>query len=162
MGYTLRIPIDEVAKLAKQWGPEKKGFLHEYGLTIVLGSLFLLSWLGQGIFQWLEEADVAKMHGEALTWSSFFPSFASATLENWQSEFLQLFSFIVFTSFLIHKGSPESRDGDDAMAAAINRLEKRLEKLVPGELDELEREEFGRHREAIDKARKVQRRPQEA
>jgi hypothetical protein len=37
--------------------------------------------------------------------------FGEATFENWQSEFLQLLAFVVFTSFLIFKGSPESRDG---------------------------------------------------
>ena len=52
--------------------------------------------------------------------------FLQATLENWQSEFLQLFSFTVMASVLIHKGSAESRDGDDAMQAALKRIEDKL------------------------------------
>ena len=143
--------------MAQKWGPTKKGMLHDYGLTILLGSCFLISWIGQAFFQWVEEADIAKMHGEALTWSSFFPSFASATLENWQSEFLQLFSFILCTAFLVHRGSPESRDGDDAMSAALVRIEKRLEKLVPGELEDIDREELEEFKQDVEEARKLHR-----
>jgi hypothetical protein len=52
--------------------------------------------------------------------------FAQATLENWQSEFLQLFSFTVMAAVLIHKGSAESRDSDDRISAALKRIEDQL------------------------------------
>jgi hypothetical protein len=51
------------------------------------------------------------------------------SFENWQSEFLQLLAFVVFTSFLIFKGSPESRDGQDEMVAALERIERRLAEI---------------------------------
>jgi hypothetical protein len=44
---------------------------------------------------------------------------AQATFENWQSEFLQLFAFVALTTFLIHKGSPESKDSDEQMQASL-------------------------------------------
>jgi hypothetical protein len=53
--------------------------------------------------------------------------FAQATLENWQSEFLQLFSFVVLAALLIHRGSGESKDGDERMEDMLKRIEKRLE-----------------------------------
>lgn len=55
----------------------------------------------------------------------FLPEFAARTFENWQSEFLQLFAMVVFTSFLIHKGSHESGDNDD-------EVNKRLTTLIKG------------------------------
>jgi len=35
--------------------------------------------------------------------------FLEATMENWESEFLQMFGFVVFTAFLFQKGSAESK-----------------------------------------------------
>jgi len=35
----------------------------------------------------------------------------------------------VLTSFLIYKGSAESRDSDDEMQAALERIERRLDAL---------------------------------
>jgi hypothetical protein len=36
---------------------------------------------------------------------------------------------VVLTSFLIHRGSPESKDGDDRMQEQLDRIEKRLERI---------------------------------
>ena len=52
--------------------------------------------------------------------------FTTSTLENWQSEFLQLFSFTIMAAVLIHKGSAESKDSDDRMEEALQRIEKKL------------------------------------
>ena len=55
----------------------------------------------------------------------------SARLQDWQSGFLELTTFVVVSSFLIHKGSPESKDVDDEMQATLDRIEKRLRELEP-------------------------------
>ena len=39
--------------------------------------------------------------------------FLAATFESWQSDFLQLLAMVVLTSFLIHRGSAESKDSND-------------------------------------------------
>ena len=36
---------------------------------------------------------------------------------------------MVLSSFLIHKGSPESKDGDDKMQATLERIEDKLREL---------------------------------
>ena len=59
--------------------------------------------------------------------------FWESTLENWQSEFLQLFSFVVLASLFIHKGSAESKDSDEQMQQSLDRIEKRLKALEGGE-----------------------------
>ena len=97
-----------------------------YNLSIVLALLFLVSWVFQGVFQWQEFVEMQTMHDQPVEFSSFLPEFLAATFENWQSEFLQLFTMVVLTSFLIHKGSTESRDGDDEMKASLARIEKAL------------------------------------
>ena len=38
------------------------------------------------------------------------PHFAEATAENWESEFFQMFCYVLATAFLYQKGSAESKD----------------------------------------------------
>ena len=100
----------------------------DYGLTVVLTLLFLVSWIGQGFAQWTEFSKNQEEHGQIVKFEDFVPEFASSTLENWQSEFLQLLTFVVLSSFLIHKGSHESKDSDEEMKAILKRIEKTLTK----------------------------------
>lgn len=109
--------------------PNGKWF-HDHLLSIALLSLFLLSWVGQLYFQYLHELDEARQHGAAslaLFSADFQHSFRASTFENWQSEFLQMFTFIVMTTYLIHRHSPESRDTDDEMAADIRAIKQKLQ-----------------------------------
>lgn len=105
-----------------------KQVFKNYGLSIVLLILFLLSWAGQGYFQWEEYASTQKEHGVEADFSGFLPEFLSATFENWQSEFLQLLTFVVLTAYLIHKNSHESRDSDDRKEAKLDRILALLKK----------------------------------
>jgi len=97
-----------------------------FGLSLGFCSLFLLSWAGQAAVQWQEFTDQERSHNEQPQISDFLAAFGKSTLENWQSEFLQLFSFTVMTALLIHKGSAESRDSDDRIEAALKRIEDKL------------------------------------
>jgi hypothetical protein len=45
--------------------------------------------------------------GEQADAQGFTFEFLQSTLENWQSKFLQLFSFVVLSALLIHRGSGE-------------------------------------------------------
>ena len=103
-----------------------------YNLTIVLLVMFAISWLLQAWTGWHEFGAEQLQHGaqphlfgpDGYAWV-----FGRATFENWQSEFLQVATFVVMTSFLIHKGSAESRDGQDEMQASLARIERRLREL---------------------------------
>jgi hypothetical protein len=104
----------------------------DYGLSITLASLFLASLALQTWTGWWEY--VAKQRQEGLPAEAFGPdgyvwSWGQATFENWQSEFLQVFVFILLTTFLIHRRSHESPDADDHTEAALRRIEARLERL---------------------------------
>jgi hypothetical protein len=61
--------------------------------------------------------------------SGYVWQWAAATFENWQSEFLQLLTFVILTAYLIHRGSHESKDSDDEMMAILKRIERRVQAL---------------------------------
>ena len=69
------------------------------------------------------EADVAFGPND------YFWRWGQATFENWQSEFLQVFVFIVLTTFLVHNKSHESPDSDYDTEAALRRLEAKIDAL---------------------------------
>jgi membrane protein implicated in regulation of membrane protease activity len=84
------------------------------GLGIVLLILFLGSWVGQAIFQ------VAVLDE---SWADFW----AATLENWQSEFLSVLTFVVLTAYIVYQGSPESKSSDDELSDKVDEILRRLD-----------------------------------
>lgn len=97
-----------------------------FGLSLGFCLLFFVSWAAQGVAEWQNFTDEQRQHGQKPEVGDFVAQFSRATLENWQSEFLQLFSFTIMASVLIHKGSAESRDSGDAIQAALKRIEDKL------------------------------------
>lgn len=113
----------------------------EFGLGLVLMILFFVTWIGQGISQWQTYTDEQRTHGEAVEAGDFFAEFGQSTLENWQSEFLQLFAFVVLAALYIHKGSAESKDSDEKMEASLRRIEEKLG-ILPSSAPQEEGEEW--------------------
>jgi hypothetical protein len=88
----------------------------ENGLSIVLVSAFLAFWIGQSVAGYREYNDEQRQHGEPETvYRAYLGSahFWEATTENWESEFLQIFFYVVLTAFLFQKGSAESKKLDE-------------------------------------------------
>ena len=118
-----------VGTLVKSIQNEKKTRMRlwkNFGLSLGFCVLFFVSWAAHGVAEWQSFTDEQKDHGQKPEVGDFVAQFSRATLENWQSEFLQLFSFTVMASVLIHKGSAESRDSDDGIQAALKRIEDKL------------------------------------
>ena len=103
----------------------------EFGLGLILMVLFFTTWVAQGIAQWQTFTDEQREHGESVEVGDFIGDFGQSTLENWQSEFLQLFSFVTLAALFIHKGSAESKDGDEKLEASLRRIEEHLGTLPP-------------------------------
>jgi len=104
----------------------------EYGLSIMLGIFFGLSWLVQTIAGWVYFASEQESHGETpqvFGDSGYVWQWLEATFENWQSEFLQLFTFVVLTAILIHRRSHESRDDQDKMEQEVQEILKTVREL---------------------------------
>ncbi len=97
-----------------------------FGLSIAFCILFFVTWVAQGVAQWQEYTDEQLEHEESVKVGDFVANFSKSTLENWQSEFLQLFSFVVLSALLIHHGSAESKDSDDRIEEALLRIENKL------------------------------------
>jgi branched-subunit amino acid ABC-type transport system permease component len=103
-----------------------------FGLSLAFCGLFLVSWTAQAIAEWGSFRTDQIAHGEPVAFGDFVIEFGQSTLENWQSEFLQLFSFVVLSALLIHRGSGESKDSADRMEQKIDEIAKRLDELAGG------------------------------
>ena len=104
----------------------------EFGLSITLVVLFVGAWLLQTWTGWVEFVSEQRSRGavaEAFGDDGYVWRWAQATFENWQSEFLQVFVFILLTTFLVHKKSHESPDTDYETEAALRRIEAKLDAL---------------------------------
>jgi hypothetical protein len=87
-------------------------FLRDNGLSLAFLSLFLVSWAVMSLSGLYTENVQRDEHGEPPVGYVEYvtgPHFWQATLENFQSEFLQMATFVWFTTFLYQRGSPESR-----------------------------------------------------
>ena len=101
----------------------------DYNLTIVAAGLFLVTFAAWALVAWQDYTSEADRHGKETDFDAFLSRFWAFTLENWQSEFLHVVVLVVMTALLIHKGSAESRDSDDRMEAALERIEERLDAI---------------------------------
>jgi len=91
-------------------------FVRENGLSLVTLGLFFLSFVGGQIYFGQKEYNSdRKEHGlgpVALTEYLGSAHFLEATMENWESEFLQMGVYVFLTAFLYQKGSAESKKLD--------------------------------------------------
>ena len=86
--------------------------VYSSSLAIVIGLIFLLSWLAQSIAGWatFNETRLQRLQ-DPITWRSYLlnPDFWSRTLQNWQSEFLAIGSMAVLAIYLRQRGSSQSK-----------------------------------------------------
>ncbi len=104
----------------------------DYSLSITLFTLFAVTFVLHTVSGWYQYAADQQSHNEQPTVfgdSGYIWDWGEWTFQNWQSEFLELAVFVVLSSFLIHKGSPESKDGDDEMKAMLESIERRLDEI---------------------------------
>lgn len=104
----------------------RRSIWREFGLGLVLMILFFVTWATQAIAQWQTFTDEQRSLGEPVEAGDFVAEFAQSTFENWQSEFLQLFSFVTLAALYIHKGSAESKDSEEKIEASLRRIETSL------------------------------------
>jgi hypothetical protein len=86
--------------------------LYSNSLLLVMGAIWIASWLGQSITGRVAyNADRFDHQQKAVTWLHYLttPDFWNRTLQNWQSEFLAVGSMAVLAIYLRQRGSPESK-----------------------------------------------------
>jgi len=87
-------------------------FLRNNGLSIVLLAFFVVCLAGQGVTGLREYNQDQEQHGQPpVTLAEYLGTghFVESVFENWESEFLQMAAFVVFTIGLRQKGSPDSK-----------------------------------------------------
>ncbi|NUT57390.1 MAG: hypothetical protein HOQ00_00880 [Agromyces sp.] len=86
--------------------------LRQHSLSIFFAVIFVLALIGQSISGLVVFNEEQATHGgTAVSWVQFVTSsdFVVDVAENWQSEYLQFFLFILATIWLVQAGSPESK-----------------------------------------------------
>jgi hypothetical protein len=96
--------------------------LRENGLSIAMFGLFGVFLVGQALTGWNAYNAEQREHLEpTVGLGSYLTTghFVEATFENWESEFLQMASYVLLTIWLVQKGSSESKPpgGDPAKEA---------------------------------------------
>jgi hypothetical protein len=89
--------------------------LRDNGLSLVLFGVFAITLVGQSVTGLRAYNEDQREHGQPETNYSEYLStghFIESVFENWESEFLQMAAFVVFTVFLYQRGSAESKDPD--------------------------------------------------
>jgi hypothetical protein len=89
-----------------------KTYIYSNSLLIVMSIIFFGSWFAQSVTGWTTfNAEQVDHHQATVSWLGYLGSadFWEATLENWQSEFLAVGSFVALTVFLRQRGSSQSK-----------------------------------------------------
>jgi hypothetical protein len=76
---------------------------------------------------WFSFVGEQAQHGQPIDVSAYFVQMMRDTLENWQSEFLQLLWQVGGLAFLLYAGSPQSTEGDDRAEAKLDAILHRLD-----------------------------------
>ncbi len=97
--------------------------MKKYSYLWITLILFLGSLIGHWLFGWYAYLDEQRALAQAPQVSGYAVEMLRDTLENWQSEFLQLIWQVAGLAILYHAGSPQSR-GDD------ERIEEKLDFLL--------------------------------
>ena len=123
---TLAVLMVSLVRSIQNERSQGRSVWREFALGLTLMILFFATWVAHLIAEWQVFTDEQLAHGAEPQMGDFVAEFAQSTLENWQSEFLQLFSFVVLAALYIHKGSAESKDGEENIEASLRRIEEHL------------------------------------
>jgi uncharacterized protein (DUF486 family) len=101
--------------------------LRDNALSLTMFGLFLVFLVAQSFAGFRSNNNDNTEHGQPReSYTEYLASgaFVEATFENWESEFLQMGVYVLFTAWLIQKGSPESKNPDGEESDADPRAER--------------------------------------
>ena len=109
-------------------------FVFENGLALAITAFFLMSFVGQVVagHRTYNHEQVEHRQPE-VTVSEYLRTgdFVEATMENWESEFLQMGLFVLLTAFLYQRGSSESKTIEEPDAVDQDPNEARDDSEAP-------------------------------
>jgi hypothetical protein len=101
----------------------KASIWRRYGFAWVTAAFFIISLVGHWLFGWFAYVGEQVADGHAPEFGQYILEMGRDTLENWQSEFLQLIWQVAGLTLLLYVGSPQSPEGD-------HRLEEKLDAIL--------------------------------
>lgn len=110
-----------------------------YGFAWITLAFFVLSLAGHWTAGWFAYLQAQEEHGQPPEVRSYVIEMTRDTLENWQSEFLQLLWQVGGLAFLLYIGSPQSKEGDDRKEEKLDQLLKALVKDGDAVIKQLDR-----------------------
>jgi hypothetical protein len=112
---------------------------NKYGYVWITLAFFTISIIGQWLFGWLAYVNEQHDHHAAVEVADYSYRMLRDTLENWQSEFLQLIWQVVGLAILLFVGSPQSREGDERKEAKLDAILEAVDKDGKKTLEILDR-----------------------
>jgi hypothetical protein len=88
---------------------------------------FVMSLSLHWIFAWYSYVQEQTEHKQPIQFNGYFNETFRDTMENWQSEFLQLIWQVAGLSVLWYIGSTQSKESDDRLEEKIDMLIQRLD-----------------------------------
>jgi hypothetical protein len=104
-----------------------KSIWSRYGYLWVTGALFAVSLAGHWLLAWSAYKQEQLQHNAAVEASGFLVEVGRDTLENWQSEFLQLMWQIAGLAILFHVRSPQSRENEARLEHKVDLVLRKLD-----------------------------------
>jgi hypothetical protein len=90
-------------------------------------ALFIVSLSLHWVFGWYAFKNEQAAHHQPPQVSEYVVEMLRDTMENWQSEFLQLIWQVAGLAYLFYIGSPQSKEGDERMEAKLDHLLKTVD-----------------------------------
>jgi uncharacterized protein DUF6766 len=112
--------------LLPSWADRLRGQGYVW-VTLVLCLGTLLGHFTTGLRAFAEEQ---AQHGAAFAWSGYLLVWARDVFENLQSEFAQLIWQVWGLSFLLARGSPQSKDEAERVEAKIDELRSEQRRAI--------------------------------
>jgi hypothetical protein len=116
--------------------PSVRNFLktRKRGYLWVTLLFFVVSLAIHWTFAWFAYAEEQIEHNQAIELSGYFNQTLRDTMENWQSEFLQLMWQVGGLSFLLYVGSPQSKESEQRLEKKLDAI---LQKIEPEKAQEI-------------------------
>lgn len=111
-----------------------------FGFAWITFAFFIISLTGHWLFGWFSFVSEQQQHRQPIEVSQYVVQMMRDTLENWQSEFLQLLWQVAGLAWLLYIGSPQSKEGDERQEAKLDLILAKLDpKGASASIDELDR-----------------------
>lgn len=106
----------------------------KYGFAWITLAFFVFTFIGHWLLGWFDFVSEQRSHGEPIEVGQYLVSMGRETLENWQSEFLQLLWQVLGLTYFLYVGSPQSKEEDDRIE---DKLDAILTRIDPSGAEEL-------------------------